>query len=67
MRVAGSTPQPFQSAALHPLRCTHLCPSDKIQSGAYADKRYIGQNALAMVGEQLLFRCAQGDEAEIGP
>ena len=66
LRIARSAPQPFQTPALHPVRRTHLCPSDEIQSGANADKRSIGQDAASVIGKQLLLGCAEGDEAEIG-
>ena len=46
--------------------CTHLRPRDEIQSGANADKRYVGQEALPVIGKQLLLGCAKGDETEIG-
>src|SRR5436190_397605 len=65
-RIAGSPPQPFQVPTLHPMGCTHLCPRDEIQPGTNADKRHIEQDALGVIGKQLLLGCAKGDETEIG-
>ena len=65
-RIAGSPPQPFQVPTLHPMGCAHLRSRDEIQSGTNADKRYVGQKFLAVIGKQLLLWCAKGDETEIG-
>ena len=65
-RITGGAPQPFQVPTLHPMGGTHLRPRDEIQSGANANKRHVRQEALRVVGKELLLGCAKGDETEIG-
>src|SRR5262245_56306346 len=43
-----------------------LRPGNEIESGANAHKRYVRQEALTVIAEELLLGCTQGHEAEIG-
>ncbi len=62
----GQTPQPFETASLHPLWRAARLVGDEVERRADADETDVGTASGERVGEKLLLRRAQRDEANPG-